>query len=138
MANTVRVSFHGAAETVTGSKYLVEYEDKKILIDCGIFQGRKELRLRNWDKPSFNPKELDCIILTHAHIDHSGYLPLVCKKGFKGPIYCSEPTRDLLHLLLPDSAHLQEQEAYYANKHKTSKHKPAKPLFDLDLSLIHI
>ena len=132
MANTVRVSFHGAAGTVTGSKYLVEYEDKKILIDCGIFQGRKELRLRNWDKPSFNPKDLDCIILTHAHIDHSGYLPLVCKKGFKGPIYCSEPTKDLLHLLLPDSAHLQEQEAYYANKHKTSKHKPAKPLFDLD------
>ena len=74
MANTVRVSFHGAAGTVTGSKYLVEYEDKKILIDCGIFQGRKELRLRNWDKPSFNPKELDCIILTHAHIVIYSYI----------------------------------------------------------------
>lgn len=130
-SNKVRISFHGAAETVTGSKYLVEWNNKKILIDCGIFQGPKALRERNWAAPTFNPAELDCIVLTHAHIDHSGYLPLANKHGFKGPIYCSPATKELLYLLLPDAAHLQEQEAFFANKHATSRHKPAKPLFDL-------
>lgn len=130
--DSVRVSFHGAAGTVTGSKYLVEYQDKKILIDCGIFQGPKEMRMRNWEAPTFKPAELDCIVLTHAHIDHTGYLPLVTKYGFKGPIFCSAATKDLLQLLLPDAAHLQEQEAFFSNKHGTSRHKPAKPLFDLD------
>lgn len=127
---TIRLTFHGAAGTVTGSKYLVEVEDKKILIDCGLFQGKKENRLRNWDKPGFNPKELSAIVLTHAHIDHSGYLPLVVRKGFSGPIYCTPATKELLGLLLPDSAHLQEEDAHYANKHGSSKHKPALPLFN--------
>lgn len=130
-SDTIRLSFHGAAETVTGSKYLVEWNNKKILIDCGIFQGPKDLRDRNWQQPTFNPREVDCIVLTHAHIDHTGYLPIVIKHGFKGPIYCSAATKELLNLLLPDAAHLQEQEAFFANKHGTSKHKPAKPLFDL-------
>lgn len=124
-----RITFLGAAKTVTGSKYLVEFDNKKVLVDCGLFQGKKELRLRNWDKPKFEPHELDAIVLTHAHIDHTGYLPLVGKLGFKGPIYCSSATKELLALLLPDSAHLQEEEAMYANKHGTSKHHPAKPLY---------
>jgi len=125
----IRLQFLGAAKTVTGSKYLLEVAGKKLLVEAGLFQGRKELRLRNWDEPPFNPAELDAVVLTHAHIDHTGYLPLLVRRGFKGPVYCSEPTKDLLHLLLPDSAHLQEEEAAYANKHGTSRHKPAKPLY---------
>lgn len=126
-----RVTFLGAAKTVTGSKYLVEFDNKKVLLDCGLFQGKKELRLRNWEQPKFEPKELDAIVLTHAHIDHTGYLPLVSKLGYNGPIYCSSATKELLSLLLPDSAHLQEEEAMYANKHGTSSHTPAKPLYSL-------
>ena len=128
---SVRLTFLGAAGTVTGSKYLVESDGVRVLIDCGIFQGRKELRLRNWEKPSFDVQSLDAIVLTHAHIDHSGYLPLVTKLGYRGPIYCTAATKDLLGLLLPDSAHLQEEEARYNNKHGTSKHKPAKPLYSV-------
>ncbi len=127
---TVRLSFHGAAGTVTGSKFLLEVDNKKILIDCGLFQGKKELRERNWQEPTFKPEELSAIVLTHAHIDHTGYLPLVVKRGFKGPIYATPATCALLTLLLPDSAHLQEEEARFANKHGTSRHKPAKPLYD--------
>lgn len=126
---SIRVTFCGAAETVTGSKFLVEIGDKKVLIDCGLFQGRKELRERNWKEPIFDPEKLDAIILTHAHIDHTGYLPLVVRRGYRGPVYCTAPTKELLHLLLPDSAHLQEEQAAYMNKHKTSKHSPAKPLY---------
>lgn len=125
----VRVSFHGAAGTVTGSKFLVEAEDKKILVDCGLFQGKKSNREMNWKTPTFEPSELSAIVLTHAHIDHSGYLPLVVKKGFSGPIYCTPPTKALLHLLLLDAAHIQEEDARFANKHGTSRHKPALPLF---------
>ncbi len=126
---SVRLTFLGAAGTVTGSKYLVESDGVQLLVDCGIFQGRKELRLRNWEKPPFDVQSIDAIVLTHAHIDHSGYLPLVTKLGYRGPIYCTAATKDLLGLLLPDSAHLQEEEARYSNKHGTSKHQPAKPLY---------
>ncbi|MBP9837073.1 MAG: MBL fold metallo-hydrolase [Proteobacteria bacterium] len=128
----VKVTFHGAAETVTGSRYLIQYQDEQILVDCGLFQGKKELRLRNWEPPTFNPSKINAIVLTHAHIDHSGYLPLVVKMGYKGPIYCSAATAEIVSILLLDSAHLQEEEAFYANKHKTSKHKPALPLYTIE------
>ncbi|MCB0322416.1 MAG: MBL fold metallo-hydrolase [Bdellovibrionales bacterium] len=126
---TLRLTFHGAAGTVTGSKYLVETDSQKILVDCGLFQGKKELRLRNWGTPPFDPTSLDAILLTHAHIDHTGYLPLIVRRGFQGPIFCTAATAELLGLLLPDSGHLQEEEARHANRHGTSKHHPAKPLY---------
>jgi len=140
---TVRVTFHGAALTVTGSKFLVESEAGRILVDCGLFQGRKEWRLRNWDEPKFDIASLTGVVLTHAHIDHTGYLPLLARRGYKGPVYCTAATKALLGLLLPDSAHLQEEEARHANKHGTSKHHPAKPLYSSDdaraaLSLLKI
>lgn len=131
MKPTIKVSFLGASGCVTGSKFLVEFNKSKLLIDCGLFQGKKELRLKNWDEPEFKPHELDAIVLTHAHIDHTGYLPLVVKHGFKGPIFCTEATKELLSLLLPDSAHLQKEQARFLNKHKLSKHKPAKPLYEI-------
>ena len=115
------LQFLGATGTVTGSKYLLQCNGKNILIDCGLFQGFKQLRLRNWNPLPFNPKEIDVVILTHAHIDHTGYLPLLVKNGFKGPVYCTTATRDLFEVLLMDSAGLQEQEAAYLNKHKLSK-----------------
>lgn len=127
---TVRVSFHGAAGSVTGSRHLIEADKYKILVDCGLFQGKKSLRKRNWEDPHFKPSKINCIILSHAHIDHSGYLPLVVKRGFNGPIYCTAATKELLHLLLPDAAYIQEEEARFANKHKSTKHSPAKPLFN--------
>lgn len=125
----IRLSFHGAAGCVTGSKFLLETDKASLLVDCGLFQGRRELRKRNWDAPAFNPANLSAVVLTHAHIDHTGYLPVLLRHGFSGPVYCTAATKELLHLLLPDSAHLQEEEARYANKHKTSRHKPAKPLY---------
>ncbi|MFI4936925.1 MAG: MBL fold metallo-hydrolase RNA specificity domain-containing protein [Candidatus Berkiellales bacterium] len=125
----MEIQFLGAAQTVTGSKYLLNINSKKILIDCGLFQGLKELRLRNWDKLPIDPKEIDMVILTHAHIDHSGYLPLLVKNGFRGPIYATLGTKDLCAILLPDSGHLQEEEAAFANKYGYSKHHPAKPLY---------
>ena len=125
-----KVTVFGAAEVVTGSKYLYEADNKKILIDCGMFQGKKELRLLNWERPPFDPRDISAIVLTHAHIDHTGYLPVMVKNGFRGPIYCTPATKDLLQLLLIDAAHLQEEEARFANKWKTTKHDPAKPLFN--------
>ncbi|ARG97264.1 MBL fold metallo-hydrolase RNA specificity domain-containing protein [Legionella micdadei] len=125
----MQLTFLGATQTVTGSKYLLELDSKIILIDCGLFQGYKELRLRNWDKFPINPADIDAVILTHAHIDHSGYLPLLVKNGFKGPIYASPGTRALSSILLPDSGHLQEADAKFANKQGFSKHKPALPLY---------
>jgi len=125
----MKLQFLGAAGTVTGSKYLLESGGKKILIDCGLFQGRKMLRLRNWDIPPFNPADIDAVLLTHAHIDHSGYLPLLVKNGFKGKIYCSEATRDLCAILLPDSGYLQEEDAERANRYHYTKHHPAMPLY---------
>lgn len=129
---TSRISFLGAAETVTGSRYLVEAEGERILIDCGLFQGYKKLRERNWSYPPFNPATLDAIVLTHAHIDHTGYLPKLCKMGFSGQVYCTSGTRDLLGILLPDSGHLQEEEANHANKWGYTKHHPAQPLYTRD------
>ncbi len=125
----VRLTFHGAAESVTGSKFLLETDKTSLLIDCGLFQGRKELRKRNWDEPLFDPRELAAVVLTHAHIDHTGYLPLIVSKGFHGPVYCTAATKELLQLLLPDSARLQEEDARFSNKHKTTRHNPAKPLY---------
>ena len=124
------LTFHGAAGTVTGSKYLLKWNKKQILIDCGLFQGLKALRLRNWDAPPFDPAALDAVVLSHAHVDHAGYLPLLCRRGFAGPIYCTAGTADLLRVLLPDSAHLMQEEAAYANRKGYSKHHPALPLYD--------
>ena len=137
----MKLTFLGATNTVTGSKFLLTLSNKNILIDCGLFQGLKELRLRNWTKFPVEPKSIDAIILTHAHIDHSGYLPLLVKNGFKGKVYCSQATRDLCAVLLPDSGYLQEEEAKFLNKHGTTKHKPALPLYtkiDAENALTHL
>lgn len=123
------ITFLGAAETVTGSRYLVETTEARILVDCGLFQGLKRLRERNWRNPRFDPGSLDAVVLTHAHIDHSGYLPRLASMGFDGPVYCTKGTRDLLGILLPDSGYLQEEEARYANRKGYSKHRPARPLY---------
>lgn len=125
----MKLTFLGATGTVTGSKYLLEDSSQKFLIDCGLFQGLKELRLRNWEQLPVNPTSIDAVILTHAHIDHSGYLPLLIKNGFKGPIYCSTATADLCDILLPDSGYLHEEDAARANKYGYTKHKPALPLY---------
>jgi metallo-beta-lactamase family protein len=124
-----RLSFLGAAGTVTGSRYLLELDGGKLLVDCGLFQGYKQLRLRNWAPPPFDPATVDAVILTHAHIDHSGYLPLFARQGFKGPVYCSAGTLELCRILLPDSGYLQEEDAQFANRHGLSKHRPALPLY---------
>lgn len=128
----MKLTFLGATGTVTGSKYLVEDDNKKILIDCGLFQGMKELRLRNWAELPVDPSSIDAVILTHAHIDHSGYLPLLVKRGFKGPVYCTSGTADLCDIMLPDSGYLQEEDARRANRYSYSKHKPALPLYTKD------
>lgn len=124
----MRIRFLGATGTVTGSKYLVG-GDPRVLVDCGLFQGYKQLRLRNWAAPPFDPAGVHAVVLTHAHIDHSGYLPLLAKRGFRGRIHCSDTTYDLCRILLPDSAHLQEEEAQNANRFGYSKHSPALPLY---------
>lgn len=125
----MEIYFLGATGTVTGSKYLLSSGSTHILVDCGLFQGLKQLRLRNWDRLPLELSTLSAVVLTHAHIDHSGYLPLLVKQGFKGPVYCSSATRDLCAILLPDSGHLQEEQAEYANRHEFSKHHPALPLY---------
>lgn len=124
------ITFYGGVGSVTGSKYLLEHKNKRILVDCGLFQGLKELRERNWQDPPFDPAGLDAVVITHAHIDHTGFLPRVVKLGFNGPIYTSAATLDLLRILLPDSARLQEEEADYRNRHNLTKHAPALPLYD--------
>ena len=128
----MKLTFLGATQTVTGSKFLLETKDRRILIDCGLFQGPKDLRLRNWEPPTVDPKSVDAMILTHAHIDHTGYVPRFVSQGYKGPIYATPATVDLAGILLPDSAHLQEEEARYRNKHHLSKHQPALPLYTID------
>ena len=125
----MRITFCGAAGTVTGSKYLLEHEGKRVLVDCGLFQGLKQLRLRNWEPFPLHADKIDAVVLTHAHIDHSGYLPALARQGFRGPVFCTEATRDLCGLMLPDSGHLQEEDAFYANRHGFSKHQPALPLY---------
>lgn len=125
----MKLTFLGAAETVTGSRFLLQSGNEKILIDCGLFQGLKKLRQRNWAKFPVNPASIDAIVLTHAHIDHSGYIPVLYKNGFRGKIFCTDATLDLCRILLPDSGHLHEEEARFLNKHGISKHKPALPLY---------
>lgn len=127
-----RLSFLGAARTVTGSQYLLEAAGKRLMVDCGMFQGRKPLRLRNWDDPCEDPAGVEAVVLTHTHLDHIGRVPRLVKRGFRGPVYCTPPTAELAEVLLMDAAHLQEEDARYYNKKGLTKHKPAKPLFDSD------
>ena len=125
----VRVKFLGGARSVTGSKYLLEIDDFRLLIDCGLFQGLRKLRRRNWDPFPIDPAEIDAVVLTHAHIDHTGYLPKLVDAGFKGKIYCTYPTKDLVEILLLDSGRLQEEEAAFARKKGYSKHEYPEPLY---------
>jgi metallo-beta-lactamase family protein len=124
-----KLSFWGGVGTVTGSKYLVESGGSRVLVDCGLFQGLRELRERNWEDPPFDPKHIDAVIITHAHVDHTAYLPRLVRLGFDGPVYCSKGTAALLKLLLPDSARLQEEEAEYRNRKALTRHEPALPLY---------
>ncbi|MEQ9145626.1 MAG: MBL fold metallo-hydrolase [Parvibaculaceae bacterium] len=126
---TVQLTFLGGVGTVTGSKYLLEAAGRPILVDCGLFQGFKQLRLRNRAPLPFDPAILAAVVLTHAHLDHSGYLPLLVRNGFAGPVYATSATADLCGVLLPDSGHLQERDAEFANRHGFSRHRPAKPLY---------
>jgi metallo-beta-lactamase family protein len=125
----MHLQFLGATGTVTGSKYLLSIGAARILVDCGLFQGYKRLRLRNWEALPLQASAIDAVVLTHAHLDHSGYLPLLVKNGFRGKIYCSEATFELCKIILPDSGHLQEEEANFANRHRFTKHAPALPLY---------
>lgn len=127
-----KIQFIGGAGTVTGSKTLLETNKRRILIDCGLFQGLKELRLLNWAQFPINPHEIDELILTHAHLDHCGYIPLLVKKGFKGVIHCTYPTRELAEIILLDSAKIQEEDAERANEKGYTKHKKAEPLYTVD------
>jgi metallo-beta-lactamase family protein len=125
----IQLQFFGAAGTVTGSKTLLTYRGYNVLVDCGLFQGYKKLRQLNWHTPPFDVHTLDAIIITHGHLDHCGYLPLLVKSGYKGPIFVTEPTADIVELILYDSAKIQEEDAEYANRKGYSKHKPALPLY---------
>lgn len=125
-----KITFYGGVGTVTGSKYLLESNGRKVLIDCGLFQGEKELRERNWQAQPFEPSELDAVIITHAHIDHTGFLPRLVKVGFRGKVFTSRATADLMKILLLDSARLQDEEADYRNRHNLTNHAPALPLYD--------
>lgn len=127
-----KITFLGAAGTVTGSKYLIEAGGKRLLVDCGLFEGPKPLRLRNWEPLPLGPVAIDWVLLTHAHIDHTGYLPRLVRNGFRGPIYSNPATHELAQLLLPDSAHLQEEDAEYAAKKGYSKHKEPLPLYTVE------
>jgi metallo-beta-lactamase family protein len=132
------LTFLGGAGTVTGSKILVKTDKHQVLIDCGLFQGLKQLRLLNWQKLTVNMEDLDAIILTHGHLDHCGYLPVLAKNGYSGPIYATTPTRDVTEIILRDSAKIQEEDAAEANRKGYSKHHPAQPLYtsgDVDLTM---
>ncbi len=126
------VRFLGATNTVTGSKYLLSANDRSLLVDAGLFQGFKKLRLRNWSAPPFDPATLSAVVLTHAHIDHSGYLPVLMRNGFRGRVYATPATFELCKILLPDSGSLQEEQARFYHKHGRSKHKPALPIYRQD------
>jgi metallo-beta-lactamase family protein len=125
----LRLTFLGATGTVTGSQYLLETGGRRVLIDCGLFQGYKQLRLRNWARPPYTPKDIDAVVLTHAHLDHSGFLPRLVSQGFHNTVFCTHGTLELCRVLLPDSGRLQEEDAGFANRHGFSKHKPALPLY---------
>ena len=126
---SVSITFLGGSGTVTGSKYLVRHNGKSMLMDCGLFQGYKQLRLRNWQPLPLSPHEIDSVVLTHAHLDHSGYLPLLARDGYHRDIHATRGTRDLCAILLPYSGHLQEEDAAFLNRHKLSSHSPALPLY---------
>lgn len=128
---TLSISFLGGAGTVTGSRFLLEHDGRRVLVDCGLFQGLKQLRLRNWATFPVDPASIDAVLLTHAHLDHSGYLPALVRDGFRGAVHASHATVELCEILLKDSGFLQEKDAEYANKHGFSKHKPALPLYTL-------
>jgi metallo-beta-lactamase family protein len=128
----MQLRFLGAAETVTGSRFLLETNDLTVLIDCGLFQGNREMRQRNWTPFPLHPHNIDAALLTHAHIDHSGYLPALVKQGYKGLIHATEATYELCKIMLMDSAHLQEEDAKFANNHGYSHHKPAQPLYTIE------
>jgi metallo-beta-lactamase family protein len=123
------LSFFGAAGTVTGSKYMLQVDNRNILVDCGLFQGLKNLRQRNWEDLPFDIKTIHAVVLTHAHIDHSGFLPVLMKRGYKGPVYCTEATAALCGIMLPDSGHLQEEEARYLTHKHLTRHDPPLPLY---------
>ena len=125
----MQITFLGATRTVTGAKYLIEDGATRVLVDCGLFQGEKALRLRNWAPLPVHPSSLAAVVLTHAHLDHSGYVPLLVARGFSGRVHCSAGTHELCRILLPDSGRLQEEEAAFANRHGYSKHTPALPLY---------
>ncbi|MEZ5662180.1 MAG: MBL fold metallo-hydrolase [Burkholderiaceae bacterium] len=132
---SVHIRFLGGAGTVTGSKYLVEHDGHSLMVDCGLFQGYKQLRLRNRDPLPVLPNHIDAVILTHAHLDHSGYLPVLVNEGFKGKVWATPASRDLASILLPDSGHIQEEDAAFANRHGFSKHHPALPLYTVEDAL---
>lgn len=129
---TTKLTFLGAAGTVTGSKYLVDTNGKRLLVDCGLFQGYKQLRQRNWANFPVDPASIHAVVMTHAHLDHSGYIPLLVRNGFSGPVISTHATLKLCELVLPDSGHLQEEDARFANKYGYSKHQPALPLYTQD------
>jgi len=136
------IQFLGAAGTVTGSKHLINTAADttgkngfQVLIDCGLFQGPKQWRERNWEPTPIPAREIDAVVLTHAHLDHCGWIPRLVKEGFRGPIYATAATIDLCGILLPDSGHLQEEDAAFYNKHHKSKHDPALPLYTFQEAL---
>ncbi len=132
MSASRSLTFVGGAGTVTGSKYWIRGDDEQLLLDCGLFQGLKPLRLRNWERPPFHAPAIDAVVLSHAHLDHTGYLPLLARRGFVGSVYCTSGTADLLEIVLRDAARLQEEDAERANRRHYSKHNPALPLYTLD------
>ena len=128
----VSVRFLGAAKTVTGSKYLLDIGGYRLLVDCGLFQGPKKLRERNWSDLPQNPEDIDGVIITHSHIDHIGFLPRIFRQGYNGPVYCTDVTSELMEIMLQDSAKIQEEEAAYARKKGSSRHKDPQPLYRVD------
>ncbi|MEJ8568835.1 MBL fold metallo-hydrolase [Elongatibacter sediminis] len=126
----MRIIFLGGTETVTGSKFLVECGSTRVLVDCGLFQGFKWLRRRNWEDPPLDIANVDAVVLSHAHLDHSGYIPVLYRRGFRGPVFTHAATRELCGILLPDSGHIQEEDARYHARHKLSKHESPLPLYD--------
>lgn len=129
---TFSIQFLGGVGTVTGSKYLVSFGGQKVLVDCGLFQGLKDLRLQNWKPLPIDPRQIDAVVLTHAHLDHTGYLPILIKGGFQQPIYSTAPTYDLSKIILVDSAHIQQEDALDANEKGYTKHTPALPLYTVE------